>query len=134
MRELDKYSNFVENVTSEPSLDLNVLISRLMELNQLELVNVSQLMTASDGLVAEGGEFKEIVKKILYQGKPLNEDTVIHMKKELGDAIFYWMMGCQAIGEDPYSVIEENVKKLEARYPGGKFSIESSENRKTGDL
>jgi hypothetical protein len=35
---------------------------------------------------------------------------------------------------DPNEVIAENVKKLEARYPGGSFDAYYSENRKDGDL
>lgn len=134
-KELNEYSEFVNKVTSNPSMDINVLIARLMELNSKDSgVNIAQLMTSSDGLSAEAGEYKEIVKKILYQGKDLNEDSIYHMKRELGDCIFYWTMACSALNVDPYEAIEENIKKLEARYPGGKFSITHSEHRKVGDL
>lgn len=134
-RELNEYTDFVNKVTSNPSLDINVLIARLIELNNKNTeVNIAQLMTSSDGLSAEAGEYKEIVKKILYQGKDLNEETILHMRKELGDCIFYWTMACQALNIDPYEAIDMNVQKLEARYPGGKFSITHSENRKVGDI
>jgi NTP pyrophosphatase (non-canonical NTP hydrolase) len=134
MRELESYNEFVKTLLSSPSSDVNVLIQRIQELHDQNLVNISMLMTASDGMVAEGGELKEIVKKILYQGKPLNEDNVFHMKRELGDVIFYWIVGCMALGENPYEVIEENIRKLKARYPGGEFSIMNSEIRKKDDL
>ena len=134
MKELESYNEFVKALLSNPSSDVDVLIQRLQELRDQNLVNVSMLMTASDGMVAEGGELKEIVKKILYQGKPLNEDNIFHMKRELGDIIFYWIVGCMALGENPYEVVEENVRKLKARYPGGEFSIMNSEIRKEGDL
>lgn len=91
-------------------------------------------MTASTGLGSEGGEFQEIVKKILFQGKPLNEENIFHLKRELGDIMWYWMNACNALGLDPSDVITENVKKLEARYPGGVFDVTQSENRKEGDL
>lgn len=134
MKELDSYTSFVNSLLSEPSSNLETLIQRLRDLQDEDMVNVSMLMTASDGIVAEGGELKEIVKKILYQGKPLNEDNVFHMKRELGDIIFYWIVGCMAINENPYEVIEENIRKLKARYPGGEFSIIKSEVRSKNDL
>jgi NTP pyrophosphatase (non-canonical NTP hydrolase) len=76
----------------------------------------------------------EIVKKITFQGKPLNEDNLFHMKRELGDIMWYWINACRALNLDPNDVIAENVRKLETRYPGGKFDIYQSENRKAGDL
>lgn len=91
-------------------------------------------MTAGTGLGSEGGEFQEIVKKIFFQGKPLNEDNIFHMKRELGDIAWYWANACNALGLDPNEVLAENVGKLEARYPGGKFDAHYSENRKEGDL
>jgi NTP pyrophosphatase (non-canonical NTP hydrolase) len=91
-------------------------------------------MTASTGLGSEGGEFQEIVKKILFQGKPLNEESIYHMKRELGDIAWYWANACNALGLDPNLVLAENVNKLESRYPGGKFDAHYSENRQAGDL
>jgi len=91
-------------------------------------------LTAGMGLSAERGEFNEIIKKMFFQGKPLNEENVFHMKRELGDIMWYWMNACTALGLDPNDVINENVKKLESRYPGGKFDAWHSENRKQGDL
>jgi NTP pyrophosphatase (non-canonical NTP hydrolase) len=83
---------------------------------------------------AEGGEFMEVIKKIMFQGKPYNEDNVFHMKRELGDVAWYFANACIALELDPYEVFEENVRKLESRYPGGKFNIQRSEVRKDGDL
>ena len=97
-------------------------------------VNVALLLTAAIGLAAEGGEFCEIPKKIVFQGKPLDEAAVFHMKRELGDVMWYWVNACRALNLDPNDVIAENVKKLEARYPGGSFDVSHSENRKAGDL
>jgi NTP pyrophosphatase (non-canonical NTP hydrolase) len=85
-------------------------------------------------MAAETGEFCEIPKKIFFQGKQFDEDTLFHMKRELGDVIWYWTNACNALGLDPNDVIAENVKKLEARYPGGKFDAHYSENRKDGDI
>jgi NTP pyrophosphatase (non-canonical NTP hydrolase) len=86
------------------------------------------------GLAAEGGEFVEIPKKIIFQGKPVNEENIFHMKRELGDIIWYWINACRALNLDPNDVIAENVRKLESRYPGGSFDAYYSENRKQGDL
>ncbi len=85
-------------------------------------------------MAAETGEFCELPKKIFFQGKPLNTDTLFHMKRELGDIMWYWVNACRALGLDPNDVVEENVRKLEARYPGGEFDSWFSENRKAGDL
>jgi NTP pyrophosphatase (non-canonical NTP hydrolase) len=86
------------------------------------------------GLAAESGEFIEVNKKIIFQGKELSDENVYHMKRELGDIIWYWINACRALGLDPNDVIAENVKKLEARYPGGTFDPFYSENRKENDL
>ena len=91
-------------------------------------------MTAGIGLASETGEFNEIIKKMFFQGKPLNSENVFHMKRELGDIMWYWVNACTALGLDPNDVIDENVKKLQARYPGGTFDAHYSENRKAGDL
>ena len=132
--DLKKYQDFVEAVTSEPSNNTEKLIERLKELDQSENINTALLLTASTGLSSEGGEFSEIVKKMLFQGKPFTEDNRFHMKRELGDIIWYWINACRALNYDPNEVIAENVSKLESRYPGGRFDAFYSENRKTNDL
>jgi hypothetical protein len=130
--DLNAYTDFVAAVTSDSSNDLETMIVRLRELNQT--VNIALLMTGGIGMASEGGEFNEIIKKCVFQGKPMNEETVFHMKRELGDIAWYFVNACRAIGEDPNDVIAENVRKLEARYPGGEFDVYYSENRKQGDL
>jgi hypothetical protein len=97
-------------------------------------INVPLLLTAALGLAAETGEFCEIPKKIYFQGKPLTEENVFHMKRELGDVMWYWINACRALNLDPNDVIAENVNKLKARYPGGEFDVNHSENRQIGDL
>jgi len=92
------------------------------------------LLTAALGLTAESGEFTEVVKKIVFQGKPYNEDNVFHMKRELGDIMWYVAQACMALDTDFNEIIEMNVEKLKARYPGGEFDVHYSENRKEGDL
>jgi len=129
-----KYLEFVEGVTSAPSTNLAALLSRITELELDYDANVPKLLTAALGLSAESGEFTEVVKKIILQGKPYNEDNVFHMKRELGDICWYIAQACMALDTTFDEVIEMNVDKLKARYPGGEFDVSKSENRKEGDL
>ena len=129
-----KYVEFVKEVTSNPSLDYAAFISRTNTLEIQEDCNVTQLLTAALGLTAESGEFTEVVKKILFQGKPYNEDNIFHMKRELGDICWYLAQACMALDTTFDEVIEMNVDKLKARYPGGEFDVHYSENRVEGDL
>ena len=129
----EKYLEFVHGVTSAPSLDYPALASRLTEL-EVSGTNVTQLLTAALGLAAESGEFTEVVKKIFLQGKPYNEENVFHMKRELGDICWYLAQACMALDTTFDEVIEMNVEKLKARYPGGEFDVHHSENRVEGDL
>lgn len=130
--DLNRYTEFVSTVTSAESNDTEALITRMRELDKD--TNVALLATAAIGLASEGGEFNEIVKKMLFQGKPFNEDNRFHLMRELGDIIWYWTNACRALGYDPNEVVAENVRKLESRYPGGTFNAWYSENRKAGDL
>ena len=132
MIDLNKYKEFVEAVTSTESNELAPLTQRLSDLDSK--VNVALLLTGAIGLASEGGEFSEIVKKCVFQGKPMEDETIFHMKRELGDIMWYWISACRALGLDPNEVVEENVNKLKARYPGGEFDVHYSENRKDGDL
>lgn len=133
--DLNKYQEFVLAICSDASKNQEVFLEHCKSLaDNGTNVNVPLLLTAGIGLASEGGEFNEIVKKIFFQGKPLNEDNIFHMKRELGDIMWYWANACNALGLDPNEVIAENVKKLEARYPGGSFDAHYSENRKAGDL
>ena len=143
--DLNRYTKFVETVTSPASNDLDVFTDTLDRINtnhevvdgvmtQGPNVNVSLLLTGALGMAAETGEFCEIPKKIFFQGKALNEEAVFHMKRELGDIMWYWINACRALNLDPNDVIVENVRKLESRYPGGTFDPYYSENRKPGDL
>lgn len=132
--DLNKYKDFVKEVTSEASNSTSALIETLDNLEQQSGVNMALLLTGAIGIASEGGEFAEIVKKCVFQGKPLDNDTIFHAKRELGDIAWYWVNSCRALGLDPNEVIAENVNKLKARYPGGEFDVHYSENRKDGDL
>jgi NTP pyrophosphatase (non-canonical NTP hydrolase) len=138
MTDLKLYQEFVTVVTSEESKHNYAFLDRFDVLSNFQddktKINPSLLLTAGMGLSAESGEFNEIIKKMFFQGKPLNAENIYHMKRELGDIMWYWVNACTALGLDPNDVINENVKKLESRYPGGKFDAWHSENRKSGDL
>tara|TARA_B110000858_G_scaffold37409_1_gene42120 strand:- start:610 stop:1017 length:408 start_codon:yes stop_codon:yes gene_type:complete len=132
--DLNKYQEFVEKVTSLQSNETGGLTSQLEKLEKDSGVNMALLLTGSIGMASEGGEFAEIVKKCIFQGKPLDDETIFHAKRELGDIIWYWINSCRALGIDPNEVVAENVNKLKARYPGGEFDVHYSENRQDGDL
>ncbi|MBL6683573.1 MAG: pyrophosphatase [SAR86 cluster bacterium] len=127
------YGDFVKKVTSKPSLDLDALKQSLEDVETKSPIESARLMTAALGLGSETGEFVEIVKKMFLQGKPPSEENIFHMKRELGDIMWYWVTACSALDLDPFEVIKENQDKLEARY-GEKFEVQRSEVRKKGDL
>ena len=130
--DFDKYAVFVDGVTSDPSKDYQSFTESLDNLDG-EGANIQRLLTAAVGLSAEGGEFMEIVKKMVFQGKPWNDDNREHLIIELGDVMWYVANACIALGVDFDDVVKGNVKKLEKRYPGGSFSVEKSEVRAKGD-
>ena len=127
------YADFVTKVTSDPSLNLKDLNARFTEIENESNIKTPRLLTAALGLGSETGEFVEIVKKMFLQGKPASDENIFHMKRELGDIMWYWVTACAALGLDPFEVITENQKKLEARY-GEQFEVQRSEVRKDGDL
>jgi len=131
--DLDKYAVFVDGVTSDPSKNYQSFIESLSALDG-KGANIERLLTASVGISAEGGEFMEIVKKMVFQGKPWDEHNRKHLIIELGDVMWYVMQACMALDVSLDEVVEGNVDKLKKRYPGGEFNVYQSENRKEGDL
>jgi len=131
--DFDRYSHFVDGVTSDSSKDFVYLADRLVELDA-KGANIERLTTAGVGLAAESGEFLEIVKKMVFQGKPWTDDNREHLIIELGDVMWYVAQACMALEVDFDDVIKRNITKLEKRYPGGKFDINDSENRAANDL
>ena len=130
-----KYTEFVDAVTSQESKDYISFNSRCFEIQKdPDGIPVHRLLTAALGICAEGGEFTEVVKKMVFQGKPVNDENIFHMKRELGDIMWYVAQACMALDTDFNEIIEMNVEKLKARYPGGEFDVHYSENRKEGDL
>jgi NTP pyrophosphatase (non-canonical NTP hydrolase) len=129
----NKYIEFVRQTTSPASSDFAALLARMTELEAND-ADVPRLLTAALGMSAEAGEFTEVVKKIILQGKPYNEENVFHMKRELGDICWYLAQACMALDTNFDEVLEMNYEKLSARYPEGAFDVYRSENRKEGDL
>ena len=131
--DFQKYSEFVDAVTSDASTDFLALSERLVALDE-KGANIERLLTAGVGINAEGGEFLEIIKKMIFQGKPFNADNKEHMIIELGDLMWYVAQACMALEVSLDEVVARNVKKLEKRYPGGSFDVYYSENRAEDDL
>ena len=131
--DLNKYVEFVDTTTSKPSKEFPEFADRLNDL-KIQGFPTERLLTAAVGMSAEAGEFTEIVKKIVFQGKPVNQENLFHLKRELGDIMWYVSQACLGLDISLEEVIQMNFEKLSARYPEGAFSIERSENRVEGDL
>ena len=128
-----KYQEFVNEVTSLQSKEHEAFVYRVQELEG-EGFPTERLLTAAVGMCAEAGEFTEVIKKTVFQGKPVTEENLFHLKRELGDIMWYVMQACIGLDTTLDEIIEMNVEKLMARYPGGQFDVHYSENRKEGDL
>ena len=140
---INDYAKFVNTTTSDASRKTNVLANRVLNLRGnfsslndeiTEDVQVARLLTAVIGMMAESGEFAEVVKKKVFQAdSQFSDQEIFHMKRELGDVLWYWCQGCMALGFTPEEVMQENIKKLEQRYPNG-FEVVRSEVRADGDI
>ena len=134
MSKINDYAKFVDSTTSRESKNFLAFIDSTSKLEaQEDWINVPRVLTSAIGMLAESGEFTEVLKKMIFQGKPLNDEQRFHMKRELGDILWYWIQGCIALGYTPDEVMDENIKKLEARYPNG-FEVARSETREAGDI
>ena len=131
--DFNKYQNFVDAVTSDASKDIVELADRLVALDE-KGANIERLLTAGVGINAEGGEFLEIVKKLIFQGKSWNDENRTHLIKELGDTMWYVAQACIALEVSFDEVIQTNIDKLMKRYPDGFFDAYYSENREVGDI
>jgi NTP pyrophosphatase (non-canonical NTP hydrolase) len=127
------YTRFVDEVTSDASKDAQEFNDALDIIDETSGISPERLLTAALGICAEGGEFTEIVKKCIFQGKPMDEHTIYHLKRELGDVLWYIAQGCIALDTSIEDVLYMNIEKLEGRYPDG-FEAFRSENRKEGDI
>lgn len=130
--DFNKYTEFVDEVTSDASKDFLALSDRLVSLDE-KGANIERLLTAAVGINAEGGEFMEIVKKMVFQGKDYNQDNKEHLIIELGDIMWYVAQACIALEVSLDEVVARNVQKLLKRYPEGAFDVYFSENRAADD-
>jgi len=130
---LKDYVNFVNNVTSEESRLKFPFRASLDRMENQFGTPPQRLITAALGLSAEAGEFGDLVKKCLFQGKELNKENRELMIKELGDVMWYLAQGCMALGVTIDEVLWANIDKLEKRYPNG-FEVARSENRSQKDV
>ena len=133
MSKINDYAKFVDTTTSRESKNFMAFIDSTSKLDVQDNMNLPRVMTSAIGMLAESGEFTEVLKKMVFQGKEFNEENRFHMKRELGDILWYWIQGCIALGYTPDEVMDENIKKLEARYPNG-FEVARSETREAGDI
>ena len=129
----NQYSKFVDAVTSDESRDFIAFSDRIVSLDE-KGANIERLLTGAVGINAEGGEVMEIVKKLIFQGKPWDDKTIYHLKRELGDVMWYVMQCLLALDSSMDEIVGMNVEKLKARYPGGEFDPFYSENRQEGDI
>ena len=131
--DFEKYSKFVDAVTSDESRDFVAFSDRVVSLDE-KGANIERLLTGAVGINSEGGEIMEIVKKLMFQGKKWDDETIFHLKRELGDVMWYVMQCLIALETDMDEIVEMNIEKLKKRYPGGEFDAYYSENREVGDL
>ena len=131
--DFERYQKFVDAVTSDASTDFVALSDRMVELDE-KGANIERLLTAGVGINAEGGEFLEIIKKVIFQGKPWNEDNREHLIIELGDLMWYVAQACMALGVSIDEVVGTNVKKLENGIPGSlMYTIQRTAQRTTDE-
>ena len=133
MSKINDYAKFVDTTTSRESKNFMAFIDSTSKLDVQDNMNLPRVMTSAIGMLAESGEFTEVLKKMVFQGKEFTEENRFHMKRELGAILWYWIQGCIALGYTPDEVMDENIKKLEARYPNG-FEVARSEKREVGDI
>ena len=109
--DFERYEKFVDAVTSDASTDFVALSDRLVELDE-KGANIERLLTAGVGINAEGGEFLEIIKKMIFQGKPWDTHNKEHLIIELGDLMWYVAQACMALGVPFDEVVARNVRTL----------------------
>lgn len=130
---LEEYTIFVDKVTSDSSKSTKKMKERIDFINSSD-VEVSRLLTAGIGLSGEVGEFNEIIKKTIFQSKSFDSETHEHIKRELGDIMWYVAQACLALKVDLVDVIKTNKEKLKKRFPKERFTKESDSNRHGEDI
>ena len=129
-----EFKDWDETMHADSTGFFNLVKSSLPWMRECQGSYIERLLTAAVGMCAEAGEFTEVIKKTVFQGKPVTEENLFHLKRELGDIMWYVMQACMGLDTTLDEIVEMNVEKLKARYPGGQFDVHYSENRKEGDL
>ena len=93
-------------------------------------IDLGGVFNACLGLAGEVGEMNDMIKKWVFHEKDLDNT---HLKKELGDVMWYVAMMCQSMDWKLDDILQMNVDKLKARYPEG-FDVIKANNRKEGDI
>ena len=130
---LEEYTDFVDQVTSEASKSSDKMRERINYLNSKD-IEMSRLLTAGIGLSGEVGEFNEIIKKIMFQEKTFDVVAHEHMRRELGDIMWYVAQACLALKVDLVDIINGNKEKLSNRFPQEQFNEKFDANRNKGDV
>ena len=104
--------------------------NRLKSTIEVSPVDLGGLLNGCLGLTGEAGEFCDMVKKWVFHEKNVDID---HMKKEIGDVMWYVAMICHSMDWKLDEILQMNVDKLKARYPEG-FDVIRANNRKVGDV
>jgi len=95
-----------------------------MELNEYQKLALSTAIYPLDseiiypalGLCGEAGEVAEKIKKVLRDGGSFTDpDTILAIKKELGDVLFYISAIADNLGLTLDNVAETNLEKLQRR-------------------
>ena len=92
--------------------------------------DIGDVVNACLGLAGETGETVDIIKKWIFHDSDMDYD---HLKKEIGDVMWYVALLCESFGFDLDDILKTNVEKLKMRYPEG-FDTERSNNRLDGDV
>lgn len=119
----DFIEEWIKQTESYTDLALKTLNKDVFEQKDL-------ILNASLGLSGEVGEVNDIIKKYMYHGHKLDDDTKEKIILELGDVCWYVALMAWAIDKTKFEdVLNKNIEKLEKRYHG-EFSTEKSINRK----
>lgn len=73
-----------------------------------------RILHGAVGICTEAGEVMDTVKKSMFYGRWLDKTN---LKEELGDLLWYMGLMCSELGVSFEQLMDENIRKLKARYP-----------------
>jgi len=85
-----------------------------------------EILTWGLGIAGEAGDVAGCIKKTVSHGNNQKEG----IKENIGDTLWYLAMICNFYGWNLDDILEENIKKLEARFPKG-FTEKRAKRRNT---